>query len=130
MEFRIVPYLVRLILEQPEGTEDVVRDIDVAEGLQGLEDLMINLGDEDWLTALTAFMQDLMGTEAVTKSMAVQLQGAIQTGYEEFKKKAPQELVSHLDITSTRTNSIPLPPEPSLNTSPDLGPSESSNSDK
>ncbi len=131
MEFRIEPYLLKLTIVQPGDKSDEIREVDVAQAQDGLDSLFASLQDVGQLIPrLVQFLEGFLQVEDITETMALQIQGAILKGYEEFKKKAPQELVSHLDITSTRTSSIPLPPGPSLSTSPDLEPSESSNSDK
>ena len=127
MEFTIQPFLLKLTIIQPGDAENVIREVDIAEAQDALDGMYDSLEDRgDLLPTMRRLLGKILEVEHLTDSMAVQIQGAIFEGYEEFKKKAPPELVSHLNTTSTPIVSTELPPAPSTTTSPDSKPNESS----
>lgn len=125
MVYKIEPYVVDLEIAQSSG-EVIKRQFDAAAAFDQLSLLQEVTPQEQVCERLIDFCKELLEIEDCSLTMAAQIQGAIIQGYEEFKKKAPQELVSHLNTVSTRPDSTFTPPPPSTPTSPASEPSGNS----
>ena len=122
-------FFVKLFLSQPEGPDKEVM-VDAAKVYFQIRELANQepYDDLSWIESLAEFFRKEFSVEYCPITMAIQIHGAVERGWEEFKKKAPQELVLHLNTDSTPTNSTPTPPPPSSPTSADSVPTEPTNS--
>lgn len=124
LEYRIEPVFMKLHFAQPEK-DDQTRVVDAADiygKMSAIADAAEN--DDQYLDAFAEFLKEEFKLEYCPRSMVIQSQAAITTGWEEFKKKAAEEQLLPSSMASTPTASNHTLPPPSVPTSDDSVPSE------